>query len=143
MSRRTQQATSAGITLVDTSGLFCVHDADDPLHARAQLTFGSAPRLLTHSYVLAEFVALSNARGLPRGPVLTYLIDLTRLPNVEIVWVTQELHVSAMDLLRRRLDKTYSLCDAVSFVLMRRRGITEALTTDRHFEQEGFRRLIG
>ena len=39
-------------------------------------------------------------------------------------------------------DKTYSLCDAVSFVLMRGRGMTDALTTDRHFEQEGFRRLL-
>ncbi len=40
------------------------------------------------------------------------------------------------------MDKTYSLCDAVSFVLMRLEGITEALTTDHHFEQEGFVRLL-
>ncbi|MEH2312972.1 MAG: hypothetical protein V7K35_16570 [Nostoc sp.] len=38
--------------------------------------------------------------------------------------------------------KTYLLCDAVSFVLMRRQGIMEALTTDKHFEQEGFTRLL-
>jgi len=43
---------------------------------------------------------------------------------------------------RQRLDKTYSLCDAVSFVLMRQYGYTEALTTDHHFEQEGFHRLL-
>ncbi|MEM9809150.1 MAG: nucleic acid-binding protein, partial [Cyanobacteria bacterium P01_D01_bin.56] len=42
----------------------------------------------------------------------------------------------------QREDKTYSLCDAVSFVLMCQRGITDALTTDRHFEQEGFVRLL-
>jgi uncharacterized protein len=47
-----------------------------------------------------------------------------------------------MQLLVARQDKTYSLCDAVSFVLMRQRSITEALTTDRHFEQEGFIRLL-
>ncbi|WP_289501249.1 hypothetical protein [Gloeocapsopsis sp. IPPAS B-1203] len=41
-----------------------------------------------------------------------------------------------------RQDKTYSLSDAVSFVLMRQHGITEALTIDRHFEQEGFVRLL-
>jgi predicted nucleic acid-binding protein len=35
-----------------------------------------------------------------------------------------------------------SLCDAVSFVLMRARGILEALSTDHHFEQEGFLRLL-
>jgi predicted nucleic acid-binding protein len=54
--------------------------------------------------------------------------------------VDQTLHQQAMTLLSNRLDKDYSLCDAVSFVLMRKHGITEALTTDKHFVQEGFTR---
>ena len=61
----------------------------------------------------------------------------------ESVWVGEELTNEAISLLKKRQDKTYSLCDAVSFVLMRQRDITEALTTDRHFEQEGFRKLLG
>lgn len=52
------------------------------------------------------------------------------------------LHQSATDLLTKRLDKSYSLCDAVSFVVMRESGVLEALTTDHHFEQEGFTRLL-
>ncbi len=47
-----------------------------------------------------------------------------------------------MEILRGRLDKTYSLCDAASFVVMREYGLTEALTTDKHFTQEGFVRLL-
>jgi predicted nucleic acid-binding protein len=47
-----------------------------------------------------------------------------------------------MSLLQSRLDKDWSLCDAVSFVLMQQRGVTEALTTDHHFEQAGFVRLL-
>jgi predicted nucleic acid-binding protein len=47
-----------------------------------------------------------------------------------------------MELLANRLDKNYSLCDAVSFVLMQTRGLTEALTTDKHFKQEGFIKLL-
>jgi len=38
--------------------------------------------------------------------------------------------------------KTYSLCDAVSFILMSERRMTNALTTDKHFEQENFVRLL-
>ena len=47
-----------------------------------------------------------------------------------------------MELLENRLDKNYSLCDAVSFVVMRERGFIEALTTDKHFEQENFIKLL-
>jgi predicted nucleic acid-binding protein len=62
--------------------------------------------------------------------------------HVEVVWVDETLHRSALKLLQERLDKTYSLCDVVSFVLMREHYFTEALTTDHHFEQEGFTRLL-
>jgi hypothetical protein len=37
-----------------------------------------------------------------------------------------------------RPDKRYSLTDCSSFVIMRRLGITEAITTAHHFRQEGF-----
>ena len=62
---------------------------------------------------------------------------------VEIVWVDQSLHDRALLLVDARRDKSYSLCDAVSFVLMKERGILDALTTDHHFEQEGFQSLLG
>jgi uncharacterized protein len=69
-------------------------------------------------------------------------IDLLDNPEIETVWVGGQLHGKAMQLLINRQDETYSLCDAVSFVLIRQRGTTEALTTDLHFEQEGFVRLL-
>jgi uncharacterized protein len=65
---------------------------------------------------------------------LDFVSELASDPNVAIVWVGEEDHRSAIDLLRERPDKDYSLCDAVSFLQMRRRGVTEALTTDHHFE---------
>jgi uncharacterized protein len=71
------------------------------------------------------------------------MVDLLQNPDIETVWVDEHLHHAAMDLLLARQDKAYSLCDAVSFVLMRQRRIQEALTTDHHFEQEGFRCLLG
>jgi predicted nucleic acid-binding protein len=74
---------------------------------------------------------------------LQTVTDLINNPDCEVVWIDEPLHAKGMALLRARLDKTYSLCDAISFVLMREHGIQDALTTDHHFEQEGFRRLLG
>jgi predicted nucleic acid-binding protein len=128
--------------LLDTSGLLCCSDKDDPRHDNAEALFYRAPTLLTHSYVLAEFVPLCNTRGLDRTRALDFAADLTANPDVEVIWVDKPLHLSALAFLRSRPDKNYSLCDAVSFILMRRRGITDALTTDRHFEREGFVRLL-
>jgi uncharacterized protein len=69
-------------------------------------------------------------------------VDLANNPHVQMLWVDEPLHRAALAFLRARLDKAYSLCDAVSFLLMQHRKITDALTTDRHFEQEGFVRLL-
>jgi len=40
------------------------------------------------------------------------------------------------------LDKGYSLTDCISMETMRHEGITDVLTNDAHFEQEGFRALL-
>jgi uncharacterized protein len=103
---------------------------------------GAVSWLLTHSHILAELVALALIRGLPRAKVLEFVVDLVDNPDIETLWVDEQLHREAMQLLIDRQDKGYSLCDAVSFIVMRQRGITNALTTDRHFEQEGFVRLL-
>ena len=129
--------------LLDTSGLLCLLHRDEPQHEAARQAYRTARARLTHAYVLAEFVALGQARRLPRPSVLEFLTDLAANPDIEVVWVEQPLHEQAMQLLADRLDKKYSLCDAVSFVLMRERRLQDALTTDRHFEQEGFRKLLG
>jgi predicted nucleic acid-binding protein len=128
--------------LLDTSGLLCLLHRAEPFHHRAGESYRASSIRLTHNYVLAELVALATVRGLPREVILEFLFDLLDNPDIETVWVEEAVTREALDLLSRRTDKTYSLCDAVSFVLMRRRNVREALTTDRHFEQEGFRRLL-
>jgi len=68
--------------------------------------------------------------------------SILNLPKIEIVHIGEKSHVQAMRLLRGHLDKEWSLVDATSFNVMRERGITEALTTDRDFAQAGFIRLL-
>jgi predicted nucleic acid-binding protein len=128
--------------LLDTSGLLCLLHRDEPQHLEASRLYAAAFYCLTQNYVLAEFVALAQACGIMWRKALDFLRDLRTAPRIEVVWVDESLHERAIALLGERLDKTYSLCDAVSFLLMRERNIGEALTTDRHFAQEGFKRLL-
>ena len=128
--------------LIDTSGLYSFFDEKDFRHADASAFVESAAVRLTTGYVLAEFIPLCQTRGLNRKKTLEFVETLLTNPLVEIVWVNEDLHQQAFALLQERLDKTYSLCDAVSFIIMRERGITEALTTDKHFKQEGFIKLL-
>jgi predicted nucleic acid-binding protein len=128
--------------LLDTSGLFCCIDADDRRHADAVRLYDAATLRITHNYVLAEFVALTQARRLPRATSLDFAAAIAADADVQVIWIDAALHDEAMRLLQSQLDKAYSVCDAVSFLLMGHRHIMEALTTDRHFEQAGFQRLL-
>ena len=61
---------------------------------------------------------------------------------VTIVPADKRLYDSGIALYRDRPDKAWSLTDCISFVVMKERGISEALTGDHHFEQAGFVPLL-
>jgi len=128
--------------LIDTSGFFAVYSEKDKNHIPAKEAYQNSRLRITTNYILAEYVALALIRGLPREQVLTFSAEVLTDATIEIIWVDEALHTKAVELLQARQDKTYSLCDAVSFIVMSERGITDALTTDKHFEQEGFVRLL-
>jgi uncharacterized protein len=60
-------------------------------------------------------------------------------PDVVVVRLDDDLLDRAAELFKNRPDKSWSLTDCVSFVVMKDRGIMEAFTGDHHFEQAGFR----
>ena len=47
-----------------------------------------------------------------------------------------------LQLYENRADKAWGLTDCLSFVVMQEQGLTEAVTSDRHFRQAGFRALM-
>lgn len=127
---------------IDTSGFMCLFDARDHRHASAIKHFDSTPDRLTHNYVLAEFVALAIARRAPLSEALRFVDAIGAGSEIEIAWVSRELHERSLKLLMERSDKAWSLCDAVSFIVMGDRRVTDSLTTDHHFGQAGFTRLL-
>ena len=63
-------------------------------------------------------------------------------PAWMLIRQTPELFDRAFDLYRRRLDKGYSLTDCMSMVVCTDLGISDVLSHDRHFAQEGFTGLL-
>jgi len=120
--------------LIDTSGWLSLYHEGEAEHAAAKDAFNAGHLFITTNY--------AHKRGFSRQKCLAFGIEVLRDQNIEVVWIDDDLHLRAVELLTARLDKTYSLCDAVSFIIMRDRNLTDALTTDKHFEQEGFTRLL-
>jgi uncharacterized protein len=68
--------------------------------------------------------------------------NMRRSETVRIVAQTAASFQEGFTLYRSRLDKGYSLTDCISMRTMQTQGITDALTNDVHFEQEGFRAVL-
>ena len=117
----------------------------DSYHKRAVLLAdeleASKTRLVTTRAVMLEIGnALSKQRY--RHAAVKLLLSLEADPNVTIVPLSEDLYAQAFRLYRERPDKDWGLTDCISFIAMQGRKITEALTTDEHFQQAGFRALL-
>lgn len=66
-----------------------------------------------------------------------YISALTTDPLLTVVPQTPTLFDAGLELYRRRPDKSYSMCDCMSMVVCAERGITDVLSADRDFAQEG------
>lgn len=130
---------------LDTSGLYALLDRRDAHHepARASIVphLEAGGRLVSSDYVVAETLNLANARG-GKHVALRILEVLERSKGIRVEWITRERFEAAKTFFRRHTDHAYSFTDCTSFVLMRELKLTDAVTTDRHFEQAGFRALL-
>jgi predicted nucleic acid-binding protein len=132
---------------IDTSGWTAFFVRAEARHADAValMTRWRARRtaVVTTNYTLAEFASLLVSRlWVPHARRVALTDAIRTAPWVEVVHIDPTLDRDAWDLLARRPDKDWSLVDAASFAVMGRRRIAEALTTDHHFEQAGFVRLL-
>jgi predicted nucleic acid-binding protein len=98
-------------------------------------------KLITTEMILFELANALSASEF-RAEVIILINELRTLPNVVIVWANTELFQNAWSLYRERPDKDWSLTDCASFAVMKERGINLAFTSDKHFEQAGFVRLL-
>jgi uncharacterized protein len=130
----------------DTAAFIALLIRRDELHEQAKevLTELSATSamLYTTEPVLFELAnALSSINF--RTPAVALIDELRTLPNVVAVHSNNELFENALKLYRERTDKEWSLTDCYSFIVMEENEIKLAFTSDKHFEQAGFIKLLG
>lgn len=114
----------------------------DQHHARVvEFSRHFRARILTSDWVLME-VADALAKSECRGRVRDFIHHLRQSSACEIVPGSRELLDRALDLYHKHNDKDWTLTDCVSFVIMRERDVSDALTGDQHFEQAGFIALL-
>ncbi len=78
--------------LSDTLRLLCYLHQGEAQQEQAVLYFDRSHQSLTHSYVLAELIALTQVRRFPRTPTLNFLNDLLDHPDIEVIWVNELLY---------------------------------------------------
>jgi predicted nucleic acid-binding protein len=127
--------------LLDTSYVLALELANDQSHKSAlqhwQKLSKKSPKLVITSFIFGEVVTFFNSRGYHARAVEVGNRFL-QSPSVEIVQVDGALMLEGWGMMQQHQDKDFSLADCISFVVMRRLGITHALTFDRHFTQAGF-----
>ena len=113
----------------------------DQWHARAVEVANNIEGrvLVTSESVLIELMNFFGEYGpsfrLKTARLVQALLDRE---DLEVVEQTRATFLAGVEFYRARPDKGYSLTDCISMNVMRERGLTEVLTHDHHFTQEGF-----
>ena len=129
----------------DTFYWTALADSADSAHQLAlALTFErAASRIVTTDEVLTEYLTFfSTAPELLRREAAESVEGILASSVIRVIPQSRESFLAGLRLYRARPDKGYSLVDCISMQAMRKEGLTEVLTNDRHFEREGFRALF-
>lgn len=127
---------------VDTSFVIGLTNQRDQYNQKAlelARSFDRQPLLTTDAVLLEIGNALANRF---REQAVQTIEEFLAADEVEIVRLDRSLFDQALDLYKTHRDKSWGLIDCVSFVVMKERGVDEALTCDKHFIQAGFRALM-
>ena len=132
---------------VDTAAWIALLNSRDTYHLHARQIMERL-RQQKAALTTTEFVLLEVADALSNPPIrshtVTFVDSLLELqaPALKIVSISRSLWLEGWLLYKQRTDKEWGLTDCTSFVVMMREQITQAFTSDHHFEQAGFINLL-
>lgn len=133
------------LVFVDTLYWVALSNTQDQWHEQAKqvaVTLKNA-KFITTELVLVEFLNyFSSYQSAMRQAVAGIVTDILEDSRIEVIAFTHEIFLAGLALYEQRPDKGYSMVDCISMQVMRERNLTEVLTHDKHFSQEGFILLL-
>jgi predicted nucleic acid-binding protein len=129
---------------VDAGAWIAISDSRDKFHQSASEQFRRLLHerkiLVTTNLVIAEaYIVIRRTGG--HKPAVRFLESIREGVRIRKIYSEAHLEDQAEEILKKFADQDFSLADAVSFVLMKERGIEDAFAFDRHFLTAGFRLL--
>ena len=130
---------------VDTAAWLALLNKSDVLHEKAKRIRNKLVRE-RRQFLLTDYIVVEIANALSRVPLRQTAVQIISLiqssANTMVVRVDKEIFGEAWRLYSERLDKEWSFTDCTSFIVMNSMGLTDAFTSDHHFEPAGFNVLL-
>lgn len=126
----------------DTSFWIALVVKNDQHHERAERWAAQLFGTITTTAAVILETANALARPVWRQHGVALLDHLQQRPNIQVIPFSADLWNRAWDLYKKRMDKTWSLTDCISFLIMGELKLVDALATDDDFRQAGFRPLL-
>ena len=129
----------------DTGYWIALLNPRDDLHKRASAISQdySADQIVTSEMVLTKFLnSFSDYGPRLRQAAAKAVASLRETSQIFIIPQTSRLFERALKRYHDMADKSWSLTDCASFLIMEEERLTVALTHDRHFVQAGFQPLL-
>ena len=128
------------VVFVDTSAWVAAANVSDSRHGSVQELLTQlrqhGTRLVTTNFVLAETYTLIR-RYLDHTKAVAFHDDVVEAavdPRVlDVQWASRWDESAAWEIFKKCDDKSFSYVDCVSFAVMKRLGLRDALACDRHF----------
>ncbi|MBM3834054.1 MAG: type II toxin-antitoxin system VapC family toxin [Verrucomicrobia bacterium] len=123
---------------IDSSFWITLRDRTETQHSRArhlggELASQRAP-LVSTTFVFAEIYAYFCRSRRLREQVISDFWERGVIRLIDPIHSEQQ---AALEILRQCVDKDYSFCDAVSFVVMKNQEVFRVASFDDHFRQFG------
>ncbi|TAL67066.1 MAG: PIN domain-containing protein [Bacteroidetes bacterium] len=130
---------------IDTSYIIALSSKKDQLHSKAveiaqKIKSNDIP-LITTEFILLELGNSFSKQHLKKLGVIL-LNSIYNDENIEIVKLSDKYYKHGLSLFNSTQDKSWSLTDCISFEILKEKNIRDVLTSDLHFTQAGFNKLL-